>query len=99
MKKLNIRIKEARVKAIQISMTESGKPNISINVGLITDDDREIASYNIGTDSWGDKKIDVPESIHPHIRELLDILEPTVMRHANGDMFALAAPVIEMAAK
>lgn len=91
MHKLNLKIKEAKIKTINIDFSHEGEPGIRIEVALVLDDGREIGQYFIGTDRWGADKVVVPPNIHPQIRKILDILAVVVIRHANGDMFALGA--------
>ena len=91
-KKIDIHITKGKLEVFTIYLQEDNAPDISATIGLYTDGDKKITSFNVDTRNYyGDNKIELPLGTLPAIQKIAEEIELATIRKCREHQLALPA--------
>ena len=90
MKKLSINITKAQLTGFTVSFEEKDM-SVSANIALLTEENKQISTFNISTDSWRDEnKFELPIAMIVPIQKIAAALEKVIIDHVREGQLKLA---------
>jgi len=84
MERIKIDITQAQIIKFAVQLGEK-KPDVMVEVGLYTPDNKLVTTFNIGTESWRDYHIKkLPLAVIKHINTIAHRLEKLVAEEINS---------------
>ena len=88
MKKIDINITQAKIKAYSVDFNED-KPIVSVTLALLTNSWKEISSFNLSTNSRSSAKFDLDLPLLKEIEETAKELERIATIHCSSSIAEL----------
>lgn len=88
METIDINITKAKIKSFNVTLDED-KPTVTASVDLFTPNDVKVTSFSLSTESYYDRKFDLPASMVGPILNMARELEHILVLQANKELCLL----------